>query len=1007
MEKAHKRMNSIMNKILLPMAIAMIVQAGLFSGNILWGGTIEKLNNNAFDILNEQVINRKNYLENEMVQRWSNVGQTADAIRGTISEFIAGERRSGDYHGMDSALESKILLGASDQLIGLMRQNSVTGAFLILEGKKDQYDALGKLQKTALYIRDMDPTTYLADNSDLLIEYAPPSVTKALGISLDSKWQAHMQFDPQDKKHWDFYHKPFEAAMKHPDIGEEDLGYWCGPFRLDETGLEVITYSIPLRSGTGGIYGVIGVEITLDYLRSLIPYQEINADKKGMYLLGLDDSQDMNFDVVLSTGPAFTHLFGGEPSVGFSRTPVYGNSYELLPTERTDQPVYGCVQYLTLYNSNTPFEYERWALIGILERKQLLGFSDGVARSVWGTWGISLLIGLLAAWFASLLLARPVIRMVRQVRESDPLKPLQLEKINIYEVDELAGAIESLSDRVVQAANRLSQIIDIAGVPIGAFEYLPDTGRVYCTERFFVLLDIRAELAQDGTIDSVEFQNLIAAMGDRVEERRDGGQTRILRLYNEVKGTHWVRLKVVEENGKAMGVVSDITQEVLERRKIERERDYDLLTNLLNRRAFTTELSKHFENPQELGIGALIMLDLDNLKFINDSYGHDYGDEYIRCMANALKRHTPYHALVSRMSGDEFYVFLYGYHSREEVRGVIAGIHNGIQSTEFPLPDNEVFRVRASAGIAWYPDDSGSYEMLIKYADFAMYKVKNTTKGEFNEFDMESYNRDSYLLHNKEELNRLIDGELVTYHFQPIVDARKGEIFGYEALMRSTLPTIKSPLEILALAKSQSKLYSIERLTWRKSLECFSKLTCVDPKTCLFINSIANQILNETDIKTVQDKYAPMLPRVVVEFTEEEKSGEDCTRCKREMARRWYAKIALDDFGTGYNSDVALLSISPDFVKIDISIVRNIDSDVNRQNILQNLISYSKARGIKVIAEGVETHAEMETLVRSGVDYLQGFYVAMPQPIPRRIDPQVKKEILEAAREAVSDAGKA
>ena len=125
------------------------------------------------------------------------------------------------------------------------------------------------------------------------------------------------------------------------------------------------------------------------------------------------------------------------------------------------------------------------------------------------------------------------------------------------------------------------------------------------------------------------------------------------------------------------------------------------------------------------------------------------------------------------------------------------------------------------------------------------------------------------------------------------------------------------------------------------------------------------------------------------------------------MARRWYAKIALDDFGTGYNSDVALLSISPDFVKIDISIVRNIDSDVNRQNILQNLISYSKARGIKVIAEGVETHAEMETLVRSGVDYLQGFYVAMPQPISRRIDPQVKKEILEAAREAVSDAGKA
>ena len=114
--------------------------------------------------------------------------------------------------------------------------------------------------------------------------------------------------------------------------------------------------------------------------------------------------------------------------------------------------------------------------------------------------------------------------------------------------------------------------------------------------------------------------------------------------------------------------------------------------------------------------------------------------------------------------------------------------------------------------MAWYPDDSIHYEALMRYADFAMYKIKHTTKGQFSEFDKAIYNKEYYLLSGKEELNRLIEGQLVEYHFQPIVDAHSGIIHGYEALMRSKIEGLKNPSEIIRLAEAESKLYQIESL---------------------------------------------------------------------------------------------------------------------------------------------------------------------------------------------------
>ena len=992
MQKERHRSVTIRKKLLIPMAAVLILQAVLFSTTLLWGGTIEQLDRNAMDILSERVESRKNYLQNEMIQRWTNLESTEASVEAAVVEVLEENGAHIEQLRVNTPLASQVLQRAAQPLIDALRRNSVTGVYLILNGGEGAAGPEEASLKPALYLRDMDPAAGAEGNADLLVEFAPVSVARALGIPLDTNWAGQMRLPAEDAGSA-FYYRPYRAALERPDIGWKDLGYWSTAHRLAATDLPVISYSVPLRDAAGYTYGVLGVELTLDYLRTLMPYDELASGKQGSYLLAVDRGEGV-FENVLVTGPAYVALLGDSDHTFLETQELYNGNYRLSRSSQLRQPAVGCVQYFSLYNTNTPFVEERWALLGIMDERDLTGFSRRVCLLVATALLFSLAFGILVGGLAGNLVTGPIVALARKVRESDPSQPVKLEKTRITEIDALADSVEHLSLRVAETSSRLSQILELAKVPIGAFEYERASGTVFYTQQLFRILGVPLGESKSGTMDLERFRVYMEPLREWVELCEEGGSAAVLHLRGEKE--RWVRIKRYDDSERLLGVATDITGEMLERRKIERERDYDLLTNLYNRRAFSSQIKRLRATPEALRTAALIMLDLDNLKYINDTYGHDVGDDYIRCTAQALRDHTPQGTLLSRMSGDEFHVLFYGYSGKEEVRRLICALQEGIQSTGFALPDGSSLRVRASAGVAWYPDDSTELEELVKFADFAMYKVKNTTKGEFNEFDRATYERDSYLLYSKEELNRLIEEQLVDYHFQPIVDCRDGSVFGYEALMRSEVPSLKNPAEILTLARSQSKLYQIERLTWFKALHSFGKLRGVPEDCRVFINSIANQTLNEGDAIELEEAFAWLLPRVVIELTEDERMGAEVTRRKQAFARRWNEQMALDDFGSGYNGETLLLNITPDFLKIDMSIVQGIDVDENRRKILEDLVSYAKAREIKVVAEGVETRAQLETLVLCGVDYLQGYYLARPSPLPARIPEQALQELAEA-----------
>ena len=151
----------------------------------------------------------------------------------------------------------------------------------------------------------------------------------------------------------------------------------------------------------------------------------------------------------------------------------------------------------------------------------------------------------------------------------------------------------------------------------------------------------------------------------------------------------------------------------------------------------------------------------------------------------------------------------------------------------------------------------------------------------------------------------------------------------------------------------------------------------------------------DEDFNTIKDKYEQYFKNIVVEIIENEQLSPECAEVKYSLSNRWGINIAIDDFGSGYNTESTLLFKTPNYVKIDMSLIRDVDKDIERQNLISSMIKFIKSKQAKVIAEGVETREEMYTLINLGVDYIQGFYTGMPEFDIKDISYDVKKELIE------------
>ena len=960
----------IFRTIFYAMMLVMLVEVVLLAVSIAITNVDGRLNQNAKDMLNMQVRNRVSYVQ-DMMQDAQDLTDLSEHINNTV---LAMQKEGQlDLAELNTSREKSdaLLTAIAPELVSTLRAKPVSGIFVVLN---------------TVNLHNLDVGS---------------AVVKKLGITTDKSWQPTVRY--YGLKDNGFLKTPFQTAWENgARLNAEDYGRWTtSAYKVGNDNRTAIAYSQPLILPDGTIYGVVGVELLTSYLQTKLPYSELQDGNTGTYFLvsTTADEEDTSF-VVSKAVTSSEDVIASEAPAGMMNCELRAD--ECWLTLR-DKDYYAVALPITLYSRNAPFSNERWLLIGTVKSKVLFAFADNVRNVIVIAIAFTLALGVLGSLVVARNLAYPVELLYHEVVDGQEKKQFpQLSHTNIRELDRLADALTSLNSELLNNSTKFLRIMDMASVELGGYELRFDTGSVYVTDNFFALLG--APQPKEHFLSVRRFEEKLSniqlshpctttAEGDKILTIRKEGETR------------YIMLRVTNDQTTQVGLAEDVTAPTLERMRIEHERDYDILTGLYNRQAFHRVSEELFHDPHQLGVAALMMMDLDNLKHINDTYGHDWGDQYIHRTGRCLAENTPNGTVVSRLSGDEFVLLFYGYSSQDQIREKIRTLSSAMQKSVAILPSGNELRISISGGVAWYPASGTDMDTLKKYADFALYQVKRTNKGHLEEFSMEIYQQEAQAAQLRRDFQQLLTEERVYYVFQPIFSARTGKVMAYEALMRSDMEALRSPATIMKLAREQGALYEIERLTFFKSLETFDHLRSeglVRRDTMLFINSIASVCLSREDSEYMDSRWHELRRQMVIEITEEEEINREALEAKRH-APGFSGMFALDDYGSGFANENSLLELSPRFIKVDIAIIRGIDTDPDKQQIVQNIVAYAHPRSMQIIAEGVETAAELRKVIELGADALQGYFLAKPAAVPAKMAPAARKVIAEYS--SASDSG--
>ena len=977
--KAHRPEKPIFRTILFSMMAVLLAEVILLSTGIGLTNVSGRLNQNAKQIVNMQVRNRASYLQ-DMLIRAQELTDISTTINNLTQQMLQDGTISLDTMDQSSEAADPLMEAAAPYLVSALRARPVTGIFLVINTHDLAEKEVGS-PMPSVYLRDLDPDARPSDrNTDLMLERSSAAVVKALGITTDKSWSTALNY--RGLTNGSFVRTVFQTAWEDDEkLDAADYGRWLTQtYKLTGDERTAIAYSQPLILPDGTVYGVIGVEILTSYLETKMPYQELQDGGQGTYLL-VSTTSGLSAPELFLTLTAGDGLDANVIDAGVEKITCRQTDGERWLT-LNDETGYAAVQSLDLYSRNAPFSNEKWLLVGTVRSSILFRFARTVQQVITAAVLLTLLLGAVSSLLVSRGLARPAEQLYCEVLAANGKQTFpKFSHTGIRELDRFAEAITQLNSSLVTNSTKFLRIMDMASVELGGYELRYDTGSVYVTKNFFALLGAPEVDGSSLTVrtfgELMEHIQLarpctVNAEGDKVLTVVQGGRTR------------YIMLRVTTEDRVQVGLAEDVTAATQERLRIERERDYDILTGLYNRQAFHRVSHELFQNPERLGVAALLMMDLDDLKHINDTYGHDWGDHYIQNTGRCIAEHSPPGTVCARLSGDEFLLLFYGYPGREQLREKLEALTRAMQQAVVVLPSGSDLHISISGGVAWYPEDGRDIETLKKYADFAMYQIKHSRKGALGEFDLGSYNQEAYSAQARLDLHRLIENEMLSYHFQPIVSARTGQIVAYEALMRSMLPTLKSPDTIMKLAREENCLHDIERITMFKATEAYLSLQergLIRGTELLFVNSIASQHMTDEENQEYCRRFAAIQKQIVIEITEEEMLDPDSLEVKRGTPG-FPGTFALDDYGSGYSSEKNLLELSPKYIKIDLSIIRGIDTDPDKQQIVANIVAYAHPRKMLIIAEGLETPEEIHKVLELDVDLLQGFCLARPAAIP-------------------------
>ena len=560
----------------------------------------------------------------------------------------------------------------------------------------------------------------------------------------------------------------------------------------------------------------------------------------------------------------------------------------------------------------------------------------------------------------------------------------------------IEGIVEDISARVEaeqalrEAERRYRSLFDnaIEGIfrttPDGRYlDANPALARIYgfATPQELVasLRDIKSQLYVDPGRRE-EFMRIVKARGEI-----SGFESRVYRKNGE---TIWISENaraVFDSEGRVLhyeGTVEDITERRQNQARIEQQANYDALTGLANRSLLNDRLQQAIYTAASYGARlAVVFVDLDRFKFVNDTLGHDVGDRLLQVMAERLSAAVAETDTVARLGGDEFVLLLHGHAGQETVATVLERL---LPTIAAPLRYGQSdLEVTCSIGVALYPDDGSDPATLLKHADSAMYRAKEQGRNNFQFFTEELNRAIKERFDLESQLRRALERGQFELYYQPRVHLTTRRIIGAEALIRWHLPGrgMVPPATFIPVAEEIGLINQIS--TWVLEAACAQNKRWLDAGlTCAVSVNISPQQFRG-------DSLVPLIARVLdetrldpgsleIEITESTvmHAGERMVEMLHAI-KKLGVHIAVDDFGTGYSSLSYLKRFPVDRLKIDRSFVQHI-ADADDAVIVRAIIALGHNLGLRVLAEGVETEEQLAFLRANDCDELQGYYVSQP-----------------------------